>query len=364
MPENRIRRVLMTGDTVGGVWTFTIELARGLAAQGIETLLATFGGHPSRAQMREAAAIPSLGLLGSTYKLEWMANPWKDVEESGHWLLELEKEFSPDVIHLNSFGHGGLPWRVPAILTAHSCVLSWWAAVKREKVPDTWDRYRIQTTWSLMAAKLVTAPSATMGAALQQHYGIDPGHCRVIPNGVQRSRFHSAEKVPLILSAGRVWDEAKNMKILSRIAPALPWPVCVAGDAHGASIEGCHMLGRLSACELAEWYARSAIYVLPARYEPFGLSAVEAALSGCALVLGDIPSLREVWGSAGMFAYPDDVEGLRDALDRLIRNPELRETMARRAFERALEFDAAKMCNAYLDAYQYVLARRAASCAS
>ncbi len=32
---------------------------------------------------------------------------------------------------------------------------------------------------------------------------------------------------------------------------------------------------------------------LPARYEPFGLSVLEAALSGCALVLGDIPSLRE-----------------------------------------------------------------------
>ena len=64
------------------------------------------------------------------------------------------------------------------------------------------------------------------------------------------------------------------------------------------------MLGRLSAGELADWYARAAIYALPARYEPFGLSALEAALSGCALVLGDIPSLREIWGDAALFVPP------------------------------------------------------------
>ncbi|MEB3829625.1 glycosyltransferase [Phormidium sp. CCY1219] len=57
--------------------------------------------------------------------------------------------------------------------------------------------------------------------------------------------------------------------------------------------------------ELSHWYARAAIYAFPARYEPFGLSVLEAALSGCALVLGDIPRLREMWGDAAVFANPD-----------------------------------------------------------
>jgi glycogen synthase len=56
----------------------------------------------------------------------------------------------------------------------------------------------------------------------------------------------------------------------------------------------------------ADWYARASIYALPARYEPFGLSALEAALSGCALILGDIPSLREVWLEAAPYVSPDD----------------------------------------------------------
>ena len=54
-------------------------------------------------------------------------------------------------------------------------------------------------------------------------------------------------------------------------------------------------LGKLPAAEMKLWFAHAAIYCLPARYEPFGLSVLEAGLSGCALVLGDIPSLREIW---------------------------------------------------------------------
>ena len=74
------------------------------------------------------------------------------------------------------------------------------------------------------------------------------------------------------------------------------------------------LLGRLDERRWPSGWPRAAIYALPARYEPFGLSALEAALSGCALVLGDIPSLREVWGDAAVFVPPDDAGGLRDAL--------------------------------------------------
>jgi glycosyltransferase involved in cell wall biosynthesis len=69
---------------------------------------------------------------------------------------------------------------------------------------------------------------------------------------------------------------------------------------------------------------RAAIYVLPARYEPFGLSALEAALSGCALVLGDLPSLREIWGETAVFIPPDDSEALHSAVSALIGSPERR----------------------------------------
>ena len=162
MAERRVRRVLMTTDTVGGVWTFTLELARQLSKWGVEVLLAALGGEPSAQQATEAQQIPGLCLMGSGWKLEWMEEPWNDVAMSGEWLLRLENDYRPDVVHLNSFGHGTLPWRAPAVLTAHSCVVSWWQAVRGDDAPAEWNRYRGVVRESLRAVSAVTAPSLAM----------------------------------------------------------------------------------------------------------------------------------------------------------------------------------------------------------
>ena len=84
--------------------------------------------------------------------------------------------------------------------------------------------------------------------------------------------------------------------------------------------------------------ARASIYAMPARYEPFGLSILEAGLSGCALVLGDIPSLREHWEGAAVFVAPDDRDALRSAIARLIDNPGRLAELGRRARVRGQEF--------------------------
>jgi glycogen synthase len=356
MPEKKLRRVLMTGDTVGGVWTFTLELAEALGARNVEVVLAALGGRPSREQMAEAARIPNLCLLTSDFKLEWMDDPWRDVEESGQWLLALEREYGPDIVHLNSFGHGALPWKMPVILTAHSCVLSWWEAVRGGSAPASWDRYRELAAQSLRTADLVTTPSRAMAAALRRHYGSSAAPYQVIYNGRSNGYFRRGDKKQLILTAGRLWDEAKNIAAVARIAARLPWPVFAAGDARHPDgtetrFEGCRMFGRLSSAALAEWYARAPIYVLPARYEPFGLTAVEAALSGCALILGDIDSLREIWDGAALFVPLDDELALIAALQTLIDDRQLRESLAASGYERAMTFDAARMARGYLAAY-------------
>ncbi len=81
----------------------------------------------------------------------------------------------------------------------------------------------------------------------------------------------------------------------------------------------------------AAGWRRASIYAMPARYEPFGLSILEAGLSGCALVLGDIPSLREHWDGAAAFVAPDDREALRSAIEGLIDSPARRAELGRRA---------------------------------
>jgi hypothetical protein len=66
----------------------------------------------------------------------------------------------------------------------------------------------------------------------------------------------------------------------------------------------------------------SPVSAAPARYEPFGLSILEAAGDRCALMLGDIPSLREIWDSRAQSVAPGDHEALLAALATLLSRPE------------------------------------------
>jgi glycosyltransferase involved in cell wall biosynthesis len=200
---------------------------------------------------------------------------------------------------------------------------------------------------------------------LERHYGpLRSSH--VLPNARAPGRFHAACKEPMILTAGRLWDEAKNLALLAAAAREVHWPVVAAGatrlaavPAAGsvAGIESVQSLGPLPADVLADWYARAAIYALPARYEPFGLTVLEAALSGCALVLGDIGSLREVWGAAALYVSPDDRIALRDTLNELAADPALREDLARLARERARDYSPGRLAASHRSLYRQLTHR-------
>jgi glycogen synthase len=354
------RRLLMTADTVGGVWTYALELARALALYGTEVILATMGASLSDEQRAESKRVPNLQVLQSTYKLEWMEDPWPDVTMAGDWLLSLEDRFRPDIIHLNGYSHGVLPWSTPVMVVAHSCVLSWWRAVKKEEAPLSWQVYREKVTAGLQAADLVAAPSRAMLSELEHIYGRLP-NSRVIYNGRLLARSTGAPKEAFILTAGRLWDEAKNVAMLAEIAPQLPWPVFFAGeDRHPDNKESAlhpqvNLLGRLSLREMEALFCKASIYALPARYEPFGLSALEAALAGCALVLGDIPSLREIWGNGAIFVPPEDRQAWEQTLKRLISDRELVSELAVNACRKAVEYSSEKMGCEYWETYKSLL---------
>lgn len=349
-------KVFMTADTVGGVWTYSLQLSQALQAHGIAVDLATMGAPLTARQHEEASRIPSLTVYESAYKLEWMDDPWADVATAGDWLLDLERQTQPDIVHLNSNVHGALPWNAPVLMVGHSCVLSWWVAVRGEPAPASFSRYRSEVRRGLQAADLVVAPSGAMLASLQGHYGPLP-NSRVIYNGQDAILFASGRKEPFVLSAGRLWDEGKNVSALQELAPGLEWPVYVAGeerhpDGGERKMGGVQPLGRLSQGELARWFSRASIYALPARYEPFGLSVLEAGLAGCALVLGDISSLREIWGDAALFVPPSSSRALQAAIESLIADEGSRQEWAERAHRRAVQFTTERMAEQYIGAYR------------
>jgi glycosyltransferase involved in cell wall biosynthesis len=214
----------------------------------------------------------------------------------------------------------------------------------------------------LRAADAVVSPTRWMLRSLRDHYG-SPARARLIPHGVSLERFAVARKEPFVLAAGRIWDQAKNLAVLAAVAPHLAWPVYLAGSEdppEGARRRhaGFRALGWVEPEALRGWMARASIYALPARYEPFGLSVLEAALSGCALVLGDIPALREVWGDAAIYAAPDDGQALATQIERLVEAPVQRRSLAVAARRRAAAFSAERMARRYLALYRELVASR------
>jgi len=349
-----IEHVLMTADTVGGVWTYALDLAKGLAQHGVRTTLATMGPAPSAGQREDACRIPGLQLHVSEYKLEWMHEPWVEVDAASDWLLGLAERVRPDVVHLNGYVHAALPWPAPVVTVCHSDVLSWWQAVRGEDAPDAdWGEYGRRVREGLCASSMVVAPTAAAMADAERNYGPFDS-ARVIHNGRSNVDLYPAKKRSIVLTVGRFWDEAKNLRVLQSVAPNVKWPVYVAGDPGGERprTPNLNLLGRVCPSTVGAWFSRAAIYAHPAKYEPFGLAPLEAALSGCALVLSDLPSLRELWGDAAVFVDADDHAGFIAEINRLADNEAARQELSERAMERARQYDVRSMACSYLFAYQ------------
>lgn len=343
--------VLLTSDTVGGVWTFALELTDALAERGAQVTLAAIGDPLRPDQEDELARSRAHAAHVATFALEWMPGSWRDLERAGEWLLELGEAARPDVVHASSYTHASLPWAAPVVLTAHSDVLSWFEAVRGSEAPPEWDEYRRLVGDGLAAADVIAAPTTAMLREIIRLYD-PPGPGVVVPNGRRPPSPHAAANEPIVMSAGRVWDEAKNVEALVRVAPRLDWEVVVAGEGSTAAKNGnVTGLGRVGRTELDDLLARASIFALPSRYEPFGLGPLEAAHAGCSLVLGDIPSLREVWGEAATYVPPADDDALAAVLERLIADGTLRNELAARARRRAAEYSPARMADGYLGAY-------------
>jgi glycogen(starch) synthase len=353
-------KLLMTADAVGGVWQYSVDLLRGLSQAGAEIVLATMGPRPSAVQREEVAVIARVRLIESEYALEWMQNPWRDVDAATGWLQGVASDFGPDLIHLNGYSHAAIPWQKPVVAVAHSCVFSWWRSVHGDHPGAEWEEYKRRVATGLAAATAVVAPSRFMADAVEKEYSVPAEKVQVIHNFSRAPRSRTGRKQPYCLAAGRIWDPAKNLGLLNAVADKIDWPIRIAGDRNGpeqgATVSaGLEPLGRLSHSSLMQQMHKAAIFTHPALYEPFGLAVLEAAGANCCLVLSNIPSLRELWQGAAVFADPHDPDEWVFELNRLICNRLVRENLAGRAFQRSSCFTPARSVRAYVDLYAQII---------
>lgn len=309
-------RILLTTDAVGGVWRYSMELAEGLRALGLSVRVVSLGPPPSPEQRAEAGD----ELIVTDLPLDWLAKSDSEIIDAAVSLAAMARDWGADGVHLHTPALASAArWPCPVVAVAHSCVGTWWRAVKGSAPlpPDLAWRSALVGD-GLRAADVIITPSRSFAHALSGWYRLErPVHA--VANGRRPLPVPVLPRAG-ILTAGRLWDEAKNAATLDVAAARIATPIHAAGpvrDPTGACIGLQHVqpLGTLDEAALARAYARAAVFVSVARYEPFGLAVLEAAQAGCALVLSDIPTFRELWDGAARFVPPDDPDAIAQAIE-------------------------------------------------
>lgn len=357
-------RILITTDTIGGVWTYAQELSRGLLQEGCSVALVSLGRIPNSAQLDWVC--DQVSRWGSRFRfaacdapLEWMQENCRAMSEAEPLLLRIARDFRADMVVSSQFCFGALKCDLPRVVVAHSDVLSWAQACRREPLPETpWlARYRSLVGKGLCQADAVVAPTKWILNALAANFQL-PAQSRVIANGrsIPAAAVHGERRLQAV-TAGRLWDEGKNLKMLANVHS--PMPLLVAGevehessrvaDVYGNAI----LLGALDESEMLALFRQSSVYICTSVYEPFGLAPLEAALCGCAVLANDIPSLREVWGDGALFFQ--DAKSLSALLTMLQGDRRILERARSRALHRARQLTAQQMTQGYIELIQGIL---------
>lgn len=364
-------RILLSTDTVGGVWDYSVTLARGLHDAGFEVLLAVIG----EPRDERLAALPTgVQVTSRAYRLEWMPDAADDVDAAGEWLRDLAKLWRADVVHLNQMVYAVREFPCPVLTCVHSDVLSWHLEAENRQPPARrWSRYERWVRAGLAASDVVVAPTRYQADLTERLLGrlVD----RVIHNGVPVPADIPPEKeVPseMILTVGRAWDEAKGVhildKALERMGEGAPI-VHLLGETCSPDGETriprhLEVHGRVERAEVDTWMSRAGIYVAPSLYEPFGLAPLEAALRGCALVLSDMGAFRELWDGCAAYFPRGDADALAGVIGDLRANPKRRARLAAAARRRALRrYTASHMVDGYAALYREMVAARGSAVA-
>jgi glycosyltransferase involved in cell wall biosynthesis len=353
------RRVLMTVDALGGIWRYAMDLASALRLEGVETVFAGFGPEPLPHMIEEAKAVGDIHWTDAP--LDWTATDPTELAGISRRLVDIASASSVDVVHLNLPSQAAdLITDLPIIVVSHSCVTTWFAVVRGTLLPAPWYWHEDLNRRGFAAADAIIAPSRSHANALSRSYGING--IEVVHNASRHVSTRLTKK-DYCFAAGRWWDDGKNAAILDSTAALTGYPIVAAGPRDGPN--GQHVgfdfvdhRGALGHAEAMSLMNEAAIFMSPSIYEPFGLAALEAARAGAALVLADIPTYRELWRDAALFAHPVDPAGFANAIEQLAGDRRLRQHLALQAQQRSRTFSASAQARAMLDVYRRVLSRR------
>ena len=355
--------ICMTADAVGGVWQYALELGAQLTERGCRVTLALLGPAPSPEQREQALAIPGLQLEETGQDLDWLADGPRPVRQAAREIAALAERVQADIVHCNSPAlAGAAEFSAPVVSVAHGCLSTWWSAARSEPLPERFAWHHDMVKRGFAASDAVVAPSVSFAEIVQRTYRL-PGRPHVVHNG-RRPLVpdHSGSQSPVqALTVGRLWDEVKNAALLDKVASGLDMHFLAVGAVRGPNHETfapdhLQVRGQLGETELAALLERRPIFVSAASFEPFGLAVLEAAAAGCPLVLSDIPTFRELWDGAALFADPADAESFTAAIRKVAGDAQLAASLGRAACERAGRYTPTASAKGMQRIYRRVLA--------
>jgi glycosyltransferase involved in cell wall biosynthesis len=200
-------------------------------------------------------------------------------------------------------------------------------------------------------------------------FGLDAGDTvKIVPNAIPMERYAGLgsfvplwdmPRPPCVALAGRLGSPMKGLdlalKALAIVAERLPFNVLLIGhqpQPHEVppALEGrIRATGWLDARGVAEALHGCAAFLMPSRYEPFGLLALEAQAVMCPVVAMDTGGLRDIirGGETGLLCAPDRaVDDLARHTATLLRDNDLREDLAIAAHARLLaHFTVPAICD-------------------
>jgi len=225
--------------------------------------------------------------------------------------------------------------------------------------------------------------------------GVDPKRVAVVHLACDSGRFQPvgrAEELarvrrkygipegPYVLSVGtleprkNVINVVRAFSLLANEAPDLGANLIVAGsfgwgDASELkrAVRACprvRAIGYVEDEDLPALYSAAAVFGYVSHYEGFGLPLLEAMACGVPTVYGNVASMPEIAGEAGLPAAPEDVYEIKHRLRRLLEDAELRRGLARRAVLRSLDFRWKKTAEETLACYERSIQARSAKASS
>jgi phosphatidylinositol alpha-mannosyltransferase len=212
-----------------------------------------------------------------------------------------------------------------------------------------------------------------------------PGEYRIIPNGVDVDFYANAKPFPEfrdgktnILFVGRLEPRKGAMYLLEAYAKLKPTHpntrliICSLGPQFGKmrrfvqekGVQDVFFAGRPDDIDKARFYKTADIFCAPSTgQESFGIVLLEAMAAGCAVVASDIHGYKRVVqrNVSGLLVEPKDPDALADALERLIRDEELRRSLAEAGSRRAPDYDWTHVTTELVGVYQQAIQRHRAA---